>query len=72
MAALKSLYEKENLLKDIETCTFKPEITKYDKYSNKVSFAGNDVVARNNNWQKNKEYKINQMKNAREKQQKQE
>lgn len=64
LAALKHLQDKENQLKDIETCTFKPDINKYSPHSH--SFIDGDVVERNLNWKKHKEQKLNQMKKQRE------
>ncbi len=65
ISALKNLYEKESILKDIETCTFQPNINKPQEFSNS---SGVDVVERNYNWMKYKQSKIQHM--QREKEQK--
>ena len=51
--ALKSLYDKEELLKDIEHCTFTPRINEQSYLGFNKSFEGqNDVFERNQQWQK--------------------
>ena len=62
--ALKHLQDKENRLKDIETCTFKPEINNYPSQSH--SFVEGNVVDRNLHWKKYKEQKISQMKKQKQ------
>jgi len=67
--ALKALYEKENFLKDIENCTFKPHINKKSKSN---SYIRGGFVERNQNWQKYKEHKIKNMKDLKRNNEKQE
>ena len=61
LAAMKSLIDKENLLKDIEICTFKPSINKPNKIES-ASHVNRNFEERNHNWMKYKENKINQLK----------
>ncbi|CAI2379510.1 unnamed protein product [Moneuplotes crassus] len=70
ISALKDLYEKESILKDIETCTFTPSINKNINISTHNTYADGDVVERNYNWMKYKEHKIHQMKNQKDEKEK--
>lgn len=62
---MRSQYEKENLQKDIEICTFKPSINKPNRIKG-ISQGDKDFAQRNQNWMKYKDNKINQLKNEKE------
>lgn len=59
ISALKSLYEKESILKDIEDCTFTPHI------NNTSTPSSQSFVERNKNWVNYKQHKIAKMKDRK-------
>lgn len=67
--ALKTLYQKEESLKDIESCTFRPQTNNsyYNhKFVSQTPRGYTNVIERNAQWQKHREMKINHLKNQRE------
>lgn len=66
---MKNLYEKDEILKEIENCSFKPKINNsFNKHaigsvSTRIT---TDVYNRNEAWQKNKEMKIMSLRSKNE------